>query len=76
METRCGYGVGPEMKYESSVFIATDGKWRVRPWVRDAELESVLNGECAEGYSVYSMFRNSPSESGEETTTVVFVLRQ
>jgi len=43
-------------------------RYRVKAWVRDADLESVLNED---GWEIQQMFRNSPNLAGEETTTVV-----
>ncbi len=42
--------------------------FRVVPYVRDAELEKVLNEP---GWAVFEMFRNSPGSDGLETTTCV-----
>lgn len=47
-----------------------NGDWRVVPFVHDAELEGVLN-ELDPEYHIVSLFRNSPGEDGQETTTVV-----
>jgi hypothetical protein len=46
-------------------------KFSVHPWVRDANLEALLNSLHDDGYAVRAMFRNSPNGGGEETTTVV-----
>jgi hypothetical protein len=44
-------------------------EWVVKKWVRDCDLERVLNEQV--GYEVVAMFRNS---GAEETTTIVFQL--
>jgi hypothetical protein len=45
--------------------------WLVRSWVRDAELEGVLNATPI-GYDVHKMWRNRPGLDGQETTTIVW----
>ena len=48
-------------------------EWIVKAWVRDAELEAVLNEHP--NYEVREMFRNRPGLDGQETTTVVFRMK-
>ena len=42
--------------------------YRVRAFVRDRDLEAVLNDD---GWELVEMWRNTPGKDGEETTTVV-----
>ncbi len=44
--------------------------YRVFPFVRDRDLEGVLN---TPGFVVSEIFRNSPGKDGEETSTVVLM---
>jgi len=44
-------------------------KWAVEKWIRDQDLEGVLNKD---GYEPYRMFRNGASWGAPETTTIVF----
>lgn len=45
--------------------------WTVKAWVRDCDLEGILNGLSADGWKIVERFRNSPGTDGQETTTVV-----
>ncbi len=42
--------------------------YRVTAWVRDSDLEGILNEP---GWALMEMFRNSPGSDGQETTTVI-----
>ena len=46
--------------------------YRVVPWVRDCDLEHVLNDFAQRGFEITEIFRNLPGADRLETTTIVF----
>jgi hypothetical protein len=68
-----------EIHMKESMRFATDDtrrvfgyspEWKVVPWVRDVELEKVLN-DLSPDWNIVEMFRNIPGADGQETTTIV-----
>lgn len=47
-------------------------KYKVASWVRDQDLEGVLNDHVKQGWDIRDMFRNLPGADNLETTTIVF----
>lgn len=47
-------------------------KYKVAAWVRDQDLEGVLNDHVKQGWDIRDMFRNLPGADKLETTTIVF----
>lgn len=67
MEKGVRYATEAEM-----VKLSENGPYHVEKWVRDGDLEHILNSNHKNGWWVDRMFRNAPGADKLETTTIIF----